>query len=112
MIRRNMISAAAHFQTLIPSTDVVEAKDAKTVSLGATFTHPFERHMMNMEKPARFGVVVGGKTTDLLGTLKEKKVGKFSTWTTLSFELMHSVFDDAISDDDATTFTAQVAVEF
>ncbi|MFC1671638.1 DUF4198 domain-containing protein [Planctomycetota bacterium] len=75
-------TAAAHFQALIPSKDVVEAKDTKTVSLSATFTHPFEQHLMNMEKPVRFGVVTGGTTVDLLGTLKEKKTGEFSTWTT------------------------------
>ncbi|MGE3644927.1 MAG: DUF4198 domain-containing protein [Beijerinckiaceae bacterium] len=68
--------AQAHFQQIIPSTDVPE-KGGK-VALEMLFTHPMERGpVMEMKKPARFGAVTGGKTVDLSGTLKAvKKQGK------------------------------------
>jgi len=78
-----IVPALAHFQMLIPSTAVVGADDSKTVELDLIFSHPMEGHMMNMVKPKAFGVSIkGGDPVDLLGTLKEKKVGKYSTWTT------------------------------
>jgi hypothetical protein len=35
-------SAWAHFQVLVPSTDIVTAEGAKTVDLDIVFTHPME----------------------------------------------------------------------
>ncbi len=75
------IPVIAHFQLLVPDTDVVTTKGGRTAALDIIFTHPMEGELMNMERPARFGVVIkGGKPVDLLGTLKEVKRGKFSTW--------------------------------
>jgi cobalt/nickel transport protein len=37
---------------------------------------------MQLDKPQKFGVVVGEKATDLLNTLKERKVDGMSTWET------------------------------
>ena len=34
--------AWAHFQVLIPSTDIVTAEGTKTVTLNVVFTHPME----------------------------------------------------------------------
>jgi len=73
-------TARAHFQGLIPSDDMVTKSDSKTISLDVAFFHPFEGHYMDMAKPAKFGVLVRGKKIDLLETLKEKKIGEFSTW--------------------------------
>jgi len=70
----------AHFQGLIPSDDMVTKSDNKTLSLDVAFLHPFEGRYMNMVKPARFGVMVHGRTTDLLKTLKEKKRDGLSAW--------------------------------
>ena len=70
----------AHFQGLIPSDDMVTKSDNKTISLNVLFFHPFEGHYMNMARPAKFGVMVRGRKIDLRGTLKEKKMGEFSTW--------------------------------
>ncbi len=76
-------SALAHFGMIIPSTDNVSKDDKKDVALTIQFTHPFEgTPLMQMDKPAKFGVVLGDKVTDLLGTLKEKKVDGKSTWET------------------------------
>jgi len=80
-----IVPALAHFQMLIPSRAVVGADDPKTVTLDLIFSHPMamEGHMVDMVKPKAFGVSIkGGEPVDLLGTLKEKKVGKYSTWTT------------------------------
>lgn len=71
-----MTSAAhAHFQVLLPSTDVVTEKGARTVRLELLFTHPMEQGpVMPMGRPRQFGVLVGGRKHDLLGTLQEKKI--------------------------------------
>jgi cobalt/nickel transport protein len=73
-------TAEAHFQGLIPSDDMVTKSDGKTISVDILFFHPFEGHYMNMDRPAAFGVLIRGRKTDLLGTLKEKKIDGFSAW--------------------------------
>ena len=76
-------AAVAHFAMIIPSKDVVGKDDKKEIGILVQFTHPFEGGpQMQMDKPAKFRVVVGEKVTDLLGTLKEKKVDGKSTWET------------------------------
>ena len=71
----------AHFGMIIPSDDIVGQKENRRLDLQVMFIHPFEGHFMNMVKPARFGVVVQGQEQDLLGSLTEKKMDEFSTWT-------------------------------
>ncbi len=76
-----IVPALAHFQLMVPSKVVVD--EPQSIALELVFTHPMEGHMMNMARPKAFGVSIkGGDPVDLLGTLKEKKVGKYSTWTT------------------------------
>ena len=70
----------AHFGMIIPSDDMVTQTDDKNITLKVMFIHPMEGHYMNMEKPAQFGVMVKGKKTDLLATLKEKKTKGSSAW--------------------------------
>ncbi len=67
-------TAYAHFQMIIPSDDMVSQDDSREISLDVRFTHPFEGHGMNMEKPVQFGVRKGKKKIDLLDTLKEIKI--------------------------------------
>jgi cobalt/nickel transport protein len=75
--------ASAHFAMVIPSKDVVGKEDKKEIGILIQFTHPFEGGpQMQMDKPERFGVVAGDKVTDLLGSLKEKKVDGKSIWET------------------------------
>lgn len=65
----------AHFQVLIPSTDIVTAEGKKTVDLSIVFTHPMEQGpAMEMAKPKQFGVLADGKKQDLTASLKPKKV--------------------------------------
>ncbi len=72
---------------IIPSKDVVGKDDKKEIEILVQFTHPFEGGpLMQMDKPEKFGVVVGDKVTDLLGTINEKKVDGKSTWET-SFKI-------------------------
>jgi cobalt/nickel transport protein len=73
----------AHFGMIIPSADAVGKDDPKQVNLLLQFTHPFEGGpQMELAHPEKFGVVTGGKVTDLLPSLKEKKVDGKSTWET------------------------------
>lgn len=74
------VPAAAHFQEIIPSVDVLP--EGGRVTLDLVFTHPFERGpVMDMAKPARVGVVAGGKAVDLLPDLVEKPVDGKQAWT-------------------------------
>ena len=72
-----------HFGMIIPSDDMVTQQDSKDISLDIRFAHPFEGHLMNMAKPKQFGVLARGKNTDLLSSVKEKKIDGFSTWETV-----------------------------
>lgn len=71
----------AHFQALVPDTDVVATGGDGTTALDILFTHPMEGRMMDMERPVKFGVVIkGGDPVDLTGTLKEVKKGEYRKW--------------------------------
>lgn len=71
--------AGAHFQELIPSSDLFGGEGE--LALDLVFTHPMDRGpVMEMRKPARFGVVTGTGEIDLLGTLEEVKVEGVSAW--------------------------------
>jgi len=71
--------AFAHFQTLIPSTDVpVEGGD---VTLDLYFTHPMDQGpTMDMAKPRRVGVKRGQAITDLTPKLEERTVDGKRAW--------------------------------
>jgi cobalt/nickel transport protein len=73
--------ARAHFQELIPSSDIVTAADGRDVMLDLVFTHPMARGpVMEMAKPRRFGVLSGGRVQDLLGTLSARKLAGKTAW--------------------------------
>lgn len=74
--------ARCHFQVLIPSSDVVSAKQDKTITLEIVFTHPMEQGpAMEMALPRQFGVLVGGKKHDLSNGLKARKVDGKTAFT-------------------------------
>ncbi len=74
--------ATAHFQVLLPSTDIVEDQDPRTVDLDLRFTHPMEQGpTMNMARPKQIAALVGGKRIDLAGRLKPRKVDGKSAFT-------------------------------
>ena len=75
------ISANAHFQTLIPDSDIVDDV-SKPLALSLQFTHPMEwGPRMDMAMPRQFGVLSGGRRTDLLGSLKQVTLEGKSAWT-------------------------------
>jgi len=74
--------AAAHFQVLLPSTDIVEERDVRTIDLDLRFTHPMEQGpTMNMARPRQVAALVGGKRIDLAGQLKPRKIDGKSAYT-------------------------------
>jgi cobalt/nickel transport protein len=63
--------ALAHFQELIPSTDIVTEASGPAVRLDLVFTHPMERGpAMPMGEPVRFGVLGPAGHEDLKGVLR------------------------------------------
>ncbi|MBI4963412.1 MAG: DUF4198 domain-containing protein [Desulfomonile tiedjei] len=76
-------TALAHFAMIIPSKDVVGKDDKKEIGLLIQFTHPFEGGpQMQMDKPEKFGVVIGDSAIDLRENLREKNVEGKSVWET------------------------------
>ncbi|MCB9947070.1 MAG: DUF4198 domain-containing protein [Rhodospirillaceae bacterium] len=72
--------AEAHFQELIPSQDVLP--DGGEVTLDLLFSHPFDGGpVMEMARPARFGVLRAGAVTDLLDTLQGRTVDGRQAWS-------------------------------
>jgi len=68
-------SARAHFQVVLPATDVVDSAYGRTLQLELLFTHPMEQGpVMEMGPPRRFGVLVGGEKQDLSEALKPRKI--------------------------------------
>lgn len=65
--------AAAHFQMIVPSDDMVSQEESRTLRLDLMFNHPFEGHGMDMAKPVQFGVLIDGQRQDLHGSLKAMK---------------------------------------
>lgn len=63
----------AHFGAIVPSDDIVSQQDGKKLQLEIKFIHPMELDYMEMARPKQFGVLNGGKKTDLLATLVPAK---------------------------------------
>lgn len=81
-------AALAHFQEIIPSEDILPDNGGRTVTLALTFTHPMEQGpVMEMGKPAQFGVLAGGRKTDLAPQLKAVKKGEGKT----AYEVRYTV---------------------
>lgn len=66
--------AQAHFQEILPQTDIVPDQGDHAVTLDLTFTHPMERGpVMDMAAPVQFGVLSDGRKQDLKSALKPVK---------------------------------------
>lgn len=64
-------AAHAHFQELIPSTDIINAKTGNSVTLEMRFTHPMEGGpLMAMGEPVQVGVLSPGGREDLKSSLQ------------------------------------------
>lgn len=72
--------ASAHFQEIIPSTDVLP--QGGNVTLNLVFTHPFEGGpVMDMKRPVSVGVLANGKKTELTDQLKASPKNGVSAWS-------------------------------
>jgi len=71
--------AHAHFGMIIPDQPIV-SQDNKIAELTLSFSHPFENHTMNLDKPKRFFVTVNNKNTDLINTLEKIDLLDHSAW--------------------------------
>jgi cobalt/nickel transport protein len=68
-------SISAHFQELIPSTDIVTAERAGTIRLDLSFTHPMARGpVMAMGEPLQFGVLGPMGREDLRASLVPRTI--------------------------------------
>ncbi len=73
--------AWAHFQLLLPSSDIVSVNDSHRLGLFLCFTHPMEGGPnMEMKRPEAFGVFVRGHKYDLLSSLHMIKVPLYQRW--------------------------------
>ncbi len=71
----------AHFQEIIPSTDIVSEQSGGRINLDLVFTHPMERGpTMAMQRPVRFGVKVDGKVENLEPSLQPRTVDGQPAW--------------------------------
>jgi cobalt/nickel transport protein len=65
----------AHFQELIPSTEILAEGDTTKIRLALTFTHPMERGpVMEMGEPVQFGVLSPEGRADLKASLQRVEV--------------------------------------
>jgi cobalt/nickel transport protein len=68
-------AAQAHFQELIPTTNVIDQETGKDVHFDMVFTHPTDMGpTMEMAYPVQFGMQVNGQKTDLLDKLTRHDV--------------------------------------
>jgi len=74
-------NASAHFGMLIPSDSMVMQGDNRILTLGLSFSHPFEGVGMELVKPNTFDLVIDGEKKDLLDSLKETRVMGHKAWT-------------------------------
>ncbi len=73
-------SADAHYGMLIPSDSMIMQADDRTVNLKLSFSHPFERIGMELEKPKVFSVRANGKRVDLANMLRKIQVMAHTAW--------------------------------
>lgn len=60
----------AHFQEIIPSSDIVESAEQRSLTLDLTFTHPMEQGpVMDMAQPKVLDVITPEGRASLLGNL-------------------------------------------
>ena len=62
--------ALAHFGMVLPEHNII-TQENKSTEITLSFSHPFENIGMDLVTPQKFEVLVGGKTTDLLPTLRQ-----------------------------------------
>lgn len=72
----------AHFGMVIPSDTMVMQKDARTVEVTFSFSHPMEMNGMDLIKPKAVKVMANGRHSDLAKQLSPVKVMGHPAWKT------------------------------
>lgn len=76
------LAAQAHFQTLIPSQEMVSPETGTAITVDMRFTHPMAGGpVMEMGAPTQFGVLVNGEREDLRKQLKPVQHEGHTTYT-------------------------------
>ena len=74
--------ANAHFQEILPSTDIVPEEGNRTVAFDLVFTHPKEGGLtIDMGQPAQFGVLANGGKADLRASLSPRTIDGKTAYT-------------------------------
>jgi nickel transport protein len=73
-------SARAHFQEIIPHTDIVTGQGDRDLALDLIFGHPMEGGTMEMAKPRGFGYLLNGVKNDLLESLSPFTLREHQAW--------------------------------
>lgn len=71
----------AHFGMVIPSDNMISARDNRTITFNLSFSHPFEGIGMALLKPTSFLVFSGEGKADLVDFLEPAKVMGHPSWT-------------------------------
>ncbi len=74
------VNSYAHFGMVIPSDTMVMANENRIVKVIFSFSHPFEREGMDLDKPQECGVMFKGRKWSLLGQLSQTKVMGHKAW--------------------------------
>jgi len=69
----------AHFGMVIPDQSII-SQNNKEAQFTLSFSHPFENHTMDLEKPKQFFVAVNGENKDLTDTLEETNLLDHAAW--------------------------------
>lgn len=69
----------AHFGMIIPDLPTID-QDNKTAEFILSFSHPFENHTMNLERPKKFFVNITGENRDLTSTLEKIDLLDHTAW--------------------------------
>jgi len=77
-----LLNAQAHFQEIVPTTDIVTGKGDRDLGIELVFGHPMENGAMGMAKPKAFGYVLNGQRNDLLESLVPFTQKDHQAWRT------------------------------
>lgn len=76
------LKAQAHFGAIIPESEIISLADDddRRMTVELSFLHPMQRHLMEMGRPARFGVMARGKREELAQALESESLGDGVLW--------------------------------
>lgn len=115
MVLMYSTGSGAHFQMILPSTDVIQEGASNAIELQLIFTHPADAsHSMDMPRPLEFGVYHKGRSRELTDTLEEYDFQGAQAWTTefvargagdFVFYLVPSPYYESMEDAYITQYT-------